>query len=185
MTWPAGLVGREQWQEWLEDRGVDLVAARDGEWGLGLIPSIMTLVPGDDVNWQDAATRVAEVLAAKAERSASLKTHHDERVDFVILPKDIQPPVQFAFRTAAGSEGLLRITTKSQSVGLEWKVTKPAATTEAAFSEHVPSRTILIPDADTKDAAVVLDLASGEMLKLPWKNEQEGDREGFHPARQG
>ncbi len=86
---------------------------------------------------------------------------------------------QFGFKYASdigeqklGSKGSPTWEEPSAAVFAQSPVARARETTEA-------TRTIHLPDADTKDAAVVLDLASGGMLKLPWKTEQEGDARDF------
>jgi len=122
--------------------------------------------------------------------------HREEGIDFLLLPKDCKAPVNFAFRTAQGTEGFLQIVElnedKPKSMRLRWKVTKRAneAPAETAAADTTP-RKILLPDADTKDTAVILDLASGEMLKLPWESAdtsaafQETDQDTRHFTKLG
>ncbi len=61
---------------------------------------------------------------------------------------------------------------------------RPDETPVNRLTGHIAPRKIHLPDADTKDTAVVLDLASGEMLRLPWK-EPEGDAADFTKLGKG
>lgn len=183
--------------KWFEDRGIDLVTDHaSNQWALGLVAPAVTLVPADDVKLHEANERVAEVLGKKDERLKGITIHREEGIDFLLLPKDCKAPLNFAFRTAQGTEGFLQIVElnedKPKSMRLRWKVTKRAneAPAETAAADTTP-RKILLPDADTKDTAVILDLASGEMLKLPWESEdtsaafQETDQDTRHFTKLG
>ena len=64
---------------------------------------------------------------------------------------------------------------------------------ETSQTDRAPTgwRKIQLPDADTKDTPVVVDLASGEMLKVPWESEdtsaapQETDQDTRHFTKLG
>ena len=119
------------WQEWIEQRGIDLATCLDGnQWFLFLTSPTLTLVPANDVKWQDAEVRVGGVLAAAAERLATLTIGDGVGGRVLVLPENTQLPVQFAFRTTAGAEGFLQIVElrkdESRPMRLRWKLTKPA-----------------------------------------------------------
>ncbi|MHB8897369.1 MAG: SecDF P1 head subdomain-containing protein, partial [Thermoguttaceae bacterium] len=192
---------------WFEEHEVDVIANHeDNQWGLGFTVRGGILVPADDVSLDEAASRVSVVLEEK-ERLRGVTIRHDEPVVFWLLPEDSNPPLSFAFRTAEGTEGLLQIieinslshrTPKPEgsppipqpkSLRLRWKVTKRAPVKQLTGS--IAPHTIHLPDADTKDTSVVLDLASGEMLKLPWQGKdtsaapQQTDQDTRHFTKLG
>ncbi len=59
----------------------------------------------------------------------------------------------------------------ASDIGQQKLGSKGSPPQEVQTTYKATRRKIHLPDADTKDASVVLDLASGEMLKLPWESE--------------
>ncbi len=176
---PIGIEGWEpaRWREWFELGGIDLIADHaNNQWALGLVPPAMTLVPADD---EEVKAGVAEVLGEKDKRLADVTMHHEEGIDFLLLPEGSKPPLSFVFRTTQGTEGVLRIMAwqekKPKSMDLVGQVANGTGLSRfLAPSVFQGLRKIRLPDADTEDTPIVVDLASGEMLKLPPSRDDGG-----------
>jgi hypothetical protein len=138
-----------RWSKWFEERGIDLITDHaSSQWALGLVPPAVTLVPADDVKLHEANERVANVLKEKEDRLREVTIHHDEGIDFHLLPTGSRPPLSFAFRTAAGTEGFLQIVelneTEPKSMRLRWKVTKRANEDPDPDSEFATEFTVAV-----------------------------------------
>jgi hypothetical protein len=116
-----------------------------------------------------------ELLEAKRKLAEELKHYGEQHPRIQSLKARIHAAEKYLERPAIWSSMLRR---KSASVEAS------AAQRESTLSEDAPVRTIHLPDADTKDTPVVLDLASGEMLRLPWR-EPEGDATYFTKLGKG
>jgi len=140
-------------ESFILERGIDVVGETK-ESVQGLMGIDMVVIPIANERWEISPGDVLEAVSlGKPGRP-------------VVLSGKGTLPATFIFKTIAGNMGVLQI--------LEVQANQAPRYIRIRYKmlQQKAEREVFIPDADTKDVGVVLDLASGELLKAGTGQEQ-------------
>lgn len=148
---PTFIDDRTKGEPWLKANGIDAMGAIQPTVK-GLICLDAVVVPITEDQWE----RASDETMAKWRDNLAQATPGSP----VYMSGKGTLPANYVFRTREGGRGMLQIvgfTDDPKGTKIRYKMLQAAAVSR-------PAVRVFIPDADTKGAEVVLDLASGEML---------------------
>ncbi len=155
-------VDDRQTHKWIRQQKVDVMGLVKGD-PLGLMLFDMAVYENRGIDWEEITPR--EVMDDRW-----LNQAEPNPIGILGATDRSKLPLSCLFETREGGKGVLQILGPGEppkTVRIRYKMVESGAGIGSGRAETQPaSRTVHLPDADTKAAEVVLDLASGQTLAI-------------------